>query len=198
MWISIIGPTGSGKNYIYEALKKDGFELLNFDIKMEPLFFRQIEYMMNRFKVHMRASQEKDRKDVVTIRSFYETHLVINKILHSLTMLSDADMKVLDMIYEDLTSGFHIAPPDVVVFMRTEKMNAINRQKLNKVDVPEEFFNAEIDLYEELIPRIGVPIIELDASQKSETIIKNLEFGISSIKAANLGSQSVWKREFLR
>jgi dephospho-CoA kinase len=197
MWITVLGPSGSGKNYIYEALKKDGFELFTFDVKSDEPFERQVEYLMGRFKTHMLASQVKDRKDVVTIRTFHDTHAIISQVLNRLTVLNDREMRLLDSIYQAI-SGFYIAPPDVVIYMRTEKMSAINRQKLKHVDVPEEFFNMEIDLYADFITRIGVPVIEIDASQKTEVVLKNLEFGINSIKAANLGSQTVWKKEFLR
>lgn len=197
MWIQIIGPTGSGKNYIFDALKKDGFELLAFDVKSENPFERQIEFLMNRFRVHMNASQVKDRKDVVTIRGFHDTHLVINQILEDTTVISERDNHILNMIYQNI-SGLYSPPPDVVVYMNTPKLSAINRQKLNSIEVSEEFFNREVELYADFVTRIGVPVIELDASQKMDVLLKNLDFGVSSIKAANLGSQNIWKREFLR
>jgi deoxyadenosine/deoxycytidine kinase len=197
MWIQIIGPTGSGKNFVFDALKKDGFELLTFDVKSENPFERQVEYLMNRFRLHINASQVKDRKDVVTIRGFHDTHLIINQILTELTTLNDREYRILSMIYENMF-GLYSPPPDVVVFMQTPKISALNRQKLNNIEVSEEFFNREVDLYSEFATRIGVPVIELDASQKADILLKNLDFGISSIKAANLGSQNIWKREFLR
>lgn len=202
MWIMILGPTGSGKNFVADQLKKDGYQRLDpptFGTESENVFENQLNYLMGRFRIHMKASQERDRKDVLTVRSFHDTHLVLSEVLRRTTELSDKDKKVLDTIYKNLANDdFYITPPDVVIYMRAKKMTAITRQLLRGVDVSDEFFNHEVELYEEFMPRIGSQIIELDVSLGVDDIFRNVEFGINSIKAANLGSQSIWQREFLR
>lgn len=197
----VIGPTGSGKNFVSDYLKKDGYQRLDptFESESGTLFDKQLSYLMSRFRIHMKASQIRDRKDVITLRSFHDTHLVLSEVLHRRTEINDKEKKILDVIYKNLANDdFHIPPPDVVIYMKTVKMSAITRSLLRGVDVSDDFYNHEVELYDEFVKRIGSQIIELDVSLGVDHIYQNVEFGINSIKAANLGSQTIWQRPFLR
>ena len=198
----ILGPTGSGKRVVADYMVKEGSELLEpkFDIEdSNDNFSKQLTYLMRRLEVQMRAASLRDRRDIVTIRSFFDDYEVYLKTMHDLTTLTDRDMKHFATIYENVCKMQQIAePPDIVIYMKTPKMSAMNRQALTDNLIHQDFFHKEVEYYEEFIQKIAVPIIEIDASAKPEVVKNELDYGVSSLKAARLGSQTVWRRHFFK
>jgi len=203
MWVMITGATGSGKRVIADYLIKDGFELIDpsFDVEVgDDNFSKELTYLMKRLNAQLRAASLKDRRNVVTLRSFFDTYEVMIKTAHLFTHITDKELAHLKIIYDNLiTCDQAIAPPDALVYMDTPKMAAMNRQALTGGrEVTQEFFHKEVEAYRAFVDRVAVPTINISASSKPEVMKNELDYGVNSLKAANLGSQSVWTRSFFR
>jgi thymidylate kinase len=106
--------------------------------------------------------------------------------------MSDEDLKIVKSFYDTIRDN--LSPPDLVIYMRTDQMSAKNRQLLRDVKVTDEWYNFQVQAYDELVERIRVPVITLDAAKQPGELTAELEFGLASIRSAGLRSSSVWKR----
>jgi deoxyadenosine/deoxycytidine kinase len=199
MWIAILGAPGTGKTLVAEMLSKDGFDLLDYEKpEAEKPFKKDLKHFTGRLRNQLIAAQVMNRKDVVTIRSIWDTYGIFIKASRRLQEISEDEFSIFKQIYDSFPDG-GLEPPHAVIWTRTDKMSAFNRMALRGVEINQEHFNLQLAAYEELMSEVKVPIIEIDTSQmRPEAIKKNLDFGIASLKASNLSSQSLWSRSFFR
>lgn len=199
----VLGATGTGKRVVADSLINDDFELLepNFDVAVDlDNYSKELTFFMRRLRTQLQAASLKDRRDIVTVRSFYDQHECFQRAMLDQTMITKKDFESFEIIYSNLFDAEKLSePPDAVVYMKTNKMSALNRQALTGGrDVTQDFFHREIEYYEKFVEKIAVPLIEIDAADKPDKIKNALDFGVSSLKAANLGGKSIWRRSFFR
>lgn len=195
MWIQIIGATGTGKEHVLNLIKKDGYELIGSPVVQLPenQLLQELNYAAARACWDVKAASLMERKDVVTIRSYYESRDIFVPTAFQMTQLTKAELEIFQTCYSFLDDEF-FTPPDVVLFCKATKVNALNRAAMRGVQINDDVFNKQVELYDEYVKKIRVPVIELDSLADPAHVQKNLEFGISSIKTANLSSRSIWKR----
>jgi deoxyadenosine/deoxycytidine kinase len=163
---------------------------------MDPLL-KELSFAMSRANTMIKAGKLMNRKDIVTVRSFYESRDIFIPISFEQTLINKFDVDVFNTVAGTLDDDFFI-PPHAVIYCRSDKMSALNRVALRGVEVSEFEFNRQIELYDEFAKKIRVPLIEIDVAEPPDAINRNLEFGISSIRAAALVGSSVWESSFFR
>jgi hypothetical protein len=199
MWIIASGATGTGKEHVVSLLKTQGFEnqtsIYQLPEDLSPLE-RELTLAMGRAKDMIKAGKDMNRRDVVTMRSFFESRDIFIPIAHEQTELGAQDMKLINIVSSTMDNEF-FTPPHAVIYCRSDKMSAYNRQSLRGgITVSDVIFNRQIELYDQWIAKLRVPVIEINVADSPDKISRDLEFGISSIKAANLVGSSVWDRTF--
>ena len=201
MWLMICGPTGSGKNVVAKELVKTSFDYLpSFYVETEESkFIQELEILTSRVSAQMKASTLIDRRDIYTLRSFWDSKYVYIPAGKSFDRFSPMEAKALDIVCKSFDDDA-LTPPTAVIYCKTDKMNAHNRLALQNrgVEISDEEFNLHVELYDKMIERVRVPVIEIDVSKDIAEIAKNLEFGLASLKSANLTNASVWSRTFFR
>lgn len=195
MWIQIIGATGTGKEAVLNLITKDGYEHIGWPVHQvqDNQLLQELNYAAVRARVDVKAASLMERKDIVTVRSYYESRDVFVPTAVEMTQMTKSDQQIFDTCYSFLDDDF-FTPPDVVIFCKATKINALNRAAMRGVQINDDVFNKQVQLYDEYVKKIKVPVIELDSLADPAQVQKNLEFGISSIKTANLSSRSIWKR----
>lgn len=200
MWIVVCGPTGTGKELIVKEIARGGYDLLpSFYVETEKTqFLRELAVFTRRMKTQIEASRFMERRDVVTVRTFWETRDVFVPIAKAMDRINQDEARAFELIFESMEDE-HYIPPTAVVYAKTDKMNALNRMKLNGiVGISEEEFNLQVAYYDKFIDKVRVPVIELDISLSPDEVRRNLEFGLSSLKAANLTQRTLWTRTFFK
>lgn len=187
MWISIIGPDGSGKTLISSSLKNLGFRLVGDTTSFD------VDYYYNLDKD---CSLNKNNDNIFTIGSFWDFHECKLAFQHRLYKMTDAEKKMADNLY--LERKNQVAPPTFVVYTKITKQFARDRLLLTG-DSEELLQNIDIQLqlYEDFIQRVSCPVIEVDMS-RGERVYEDLQFGIDSISATRLHEQSIWNSEMMR
>ena len=207
MWAVVTGIPGSGKNLVVDMLRKgQGFTRLedpplSHTRKPESSdrFEKELSYVMSRFRTQMTAQELIDRKDIVTVHSLWDSVFVFAKAAFVGQTLSERDFKTINSVYADLESL--LKPPTVAIHVRTGMIDAVNRTALREKEaLPSEELECLNRLYEEeFLPRVRVPLIEIDTKEQSiEDIRKSLEFSLDSIKSSGVGSASIWTSSFFR
>lgn len=200
MWIQIIGPSGSGKTLIVEHLQRNGFDLIahrSSDLVNDDAFYFELVQSSDRLKDQIKASDLMDRTDVITVRSFWDSHEVFINVAHHFQEISDYERKVFAKIYEPFIGNRALKPPHAVVYMKMPEMSAYNRMLLRNVDVDPDRYNKQVEFYHKYVEKIGIPVLEIDGSQAPDAVVKQLEFDLSSIRATN-SSGTIWQKEYLR
>jgi deoxyadenosine/deoxycytidine kinase len=199
MWIVVCGPTGSGKHFVVEALQKEGYEFLNEPVVPDPAepLETEIKFMLSRAKTQIQASKVRNRKDVITMRTFFESRDIYIPRSHELTYLNEKDMKLLNLM-SGVFADDVFDPPHVLITMKTPMWSALDRAKLRGIPLSDQEFKYQEAAYNKWLENVRVPIVEIDASKRADLILKDIEFNIASIKAAELGGSSVWQKTFFR
>lgn len=204
MWIVVCGPTGTGKELIIGDMVRSGFEIIpptppSFYVETEKTqFLQELAIFSSRFNASLEASKWMERKDVVTLRTFWESRDVFVPIARMMDKISEAESRAFQLIFNSLQDD-HYIPPTAIIYAKTDKMNALNRMKLkNKIEISEDEFNLQVEHYDKFVERVRTPVIELDISLPPDEVRKNLEFGLSSLKAANLVQRTLWTRTFFK
>lgn len=200
MWIQVIGASGSGKTLIVENLQKNGYELIGQLVPevVGDAFFRELTLSQARLKSQIQASEVMNRKDVVTVRSFWDSHEVFIPSTHHFQEISDYERSIFEQIYQPLVDTRALIPPHAVVYMKMPQMSAYNRMALRNVDINPDRYNHQAKLYEAYVERIAAPVLEIDGEQTPDLILKQLEFDLSSIKATVGSAGNIWQKEYFR
>lgn len=194
MWIQIIGATGTGKEHILKIIQKDGYEYIDAPVKTTTASLEnEMSRASARIAATVAAAKVKDRRDVVTIRSYYDSRDIFIPIAEEFTQITKSERDLFFTAYEFVDNDF-FTPPDVVVYCRATKINAINRAAMRGVEINDDVYNRQAELYAEYVKKIRVPVIELDSLGSPVDVGRNLEFGLASIKAANLSGRSIWEK----
>lgn len=199
MWITIIGPGGSAKNVVADLLVKERFEDLRQPFTPKPdLFVTELEAACLRLETQLKASSYMERRDVVTVRSFWDSNEVYIPITHERLEISPYEKEVLRAYYIALTRDARsLTPPHAVIYMKTTQMAASDRMKLRGFEPNADRLKRELELYEAMSLRVKVPLLEVDGTKSPEVIKHDLEFQIASLKVSNL-SGGIWQKEFFR
>jgi deoxyadenosine/deoxycytidine kinase len=196
----ICGASGTGKYEIAKWAEADGFELIDEKVELDQgrPFVSEINFATSRLISQLRAAQLMNRKNIVTIRSFWDSAEVFLPILEANVGLSKDERDIFDMIKNAMYAPGVLPPPSIVVMAKTSKMNAFDRMNLRGVTIDQEHYNQQLDFYERMAEKIAAPLIELNMDEKVEIQKKNFDYGMASIRAANLSAQSLWQKSFFR
>lgn len=198
MWVSIVGACGTGKHSVLKMLEKDGYEFIptNSPAEIAPGFDLEFSHACERLRVQVQAQKIMNKKNVVTVHTFWETQDVYVPIAlkkDQLTYIEVARLTLMHNTFKEI-----LEPPHAMIYIQSEKMNAFNRMSLRQQTVSQDDFNEQIRLFDEFVKKIRIPVVEIDGNRTPDQIKKDLEFGVASLKASTVGSQSFWNREFFR
>src|SRR3990172_8434804 len=197
MWISITGMPGSSKSLALEFLQKEEFQFLQHlpPTGLPNMASFEGNYLDLRIRTQFLAQRDKNRKDLVTIRTAWDScHVFIplQEQMERLTKEEANNLRARFQCYADL-----LEPPSVVVVMKTDRQSIMNKLKMNDQLITDVEFKILESLYENFTQKIKVPIIELDTSQPQEILQNNLIFGISSIRSSRSDGDTIWRKEFI-
>jgi len=198
MWIAISGTPGSGKNFISETLVRNSYEFIE-----DPTFSQEglsqidieLRFSWARLRTQLDAYDLINRKNIVTHKTFWDSKVFV-ELAYRFEKISQKEFSLFNFFYDQIKD--RLQPPNALIWMKTPRMNAYNRMLLRtgEVQMNDLEFSALQDLYEKFVSDVKIPVIEIDANQKTEELKKELEFGLSSIQATRGDSHSVWKRRF--
>lgn len=197
MWIMIIGAPGTGKHLVADFLSRQGYEHIDSPIVREgDEFLTHVRYSMSKLRNQLKASLMKDRANVFTIGSYWDSHLVFSALLKRFEILTDRQKTILDEIYSAYQEPGSLQPPNSVVYTTSTTTLSMDRIKLRGSDFRPEVHAECVKLFSEMMERVKTPKIEVEMAQDPDSIFKSVEFGINSMRAMNLTSGSVWNKEF--
>jgi deoxyadenosine/deoxycytidine kinase len=195
MWLMVYGGAGTAKHVVVDLLVKRGYEYLK---SPEPSsldeFGRQLEYLVGRARQHLRAHQLMGRRDVLTVRSPFDTFEVYTKMLHDQQKITDEQFNYLKVIYDGLFSSFE--PPHAAVWCHASSINALSRIQLREQPVDQNEFNEQLVRYKAFYNMVKVPQIEWNLDLPLEILLKDFEFNIASLRTTSVASQTLWQRSF--
>jgi len=198
MWIQIIGPAGSGKGMVTDILKGEGYEDLTTPlVDNSDIFIQELTISQDRLKSQLLAAEVMSRKDVFTVRSFWDSHEVMIPVARSFEQINDFEMEVFSRIYGTFKGTRFLIPPNAVIYMKMPLMSAYNRMLLRNVDINQDQYNAQVAAYDEYAKRICIPVLEIDGSAVPEKIKRELDFNIASVKSTH-SSGNIWQKEYMR
>jgi len=173
MFLTVYGATGTGKNSVLEMLTRRGFEILKCKhFAAATPYLTQLKYLTERIRVHLEAQKVANRRDVVTIRTPFDTHRVYSKVLLEMEQISQSEFDQLAIIADTINPA--LDPPHACIWTYTSAMTAMNRMSLRNANIDQSQFNAELKAYSEFAPIVRIPQVEVDFAQ------------------------SLWKKEMLR
>lgn len=199
MWAIVLGHPGSGKNVVKDMLVKEEFEFFHnkFDCDISSPLGYEISVSMSLFKTQIQASDLMSRRNIVTVGSFWsgmEIHVPLNK---EMLELSDYDYAILNKVYDGVKDG--LKAPDCVIFCSASNLQAsLDRITMRNQLIQQEKLSLSRELYKKFAEKIKVPLISIDATLSQENVQKDLNYGITSIKAANLSGKTIWERRMFR
>jgi len=205
MWITISGATGSGKNFAARILDDIGYKridsLADTDLSLEKNFPAELRRYTARLNDQLTASKLASREDVYTIRSFWDSVEVSSNAALDLEIITKEEHRCIDLIYGAFNRGELLLAPQALIYMKATKIDSLNRMALNPNNLLNEpYYNREVFHLDKMVEKVAVPVVEVEISKNSiEMIKKNLEFGLNSLRAANLyRSSGVWDRGFFK
>lgn len=195
MWVMIIGHPGSGKNVVKDILTKDEFEYFECEkVLMTDSFDHEVSLAMSRLKTHQEASRFMTRKNIVTIHSVWTSFEVHIPHAKDYDEISEHQSLILQKIYDGVLNG--LKAPDCVVSCHASTVQmSVDRIKMRGSNIDHNRLEHLRTLYQKFFSKIKIPLIEIDATLSQEVVQKNINFAISSIKAANLGGKTIWERD---
>lgn len=194
MWVLVTGAPGTAKGYACDLLQKEGFLYLQEPPTVEESGFDcELGHIFRRLKVQLQAQQTQSRKDIVTVRSFWDCELYLKTALYT-DQLTELQFTQLSGHVKSLAEL--LTPPAAVIFMRADKMVSYDRVLLKSGVTPhDDEFNKLRELYEDFAARIKIPLVDIDASDRPEDIKESLIFNLSSLRLTRAADSGLWKRE---
>jgi deoxyadenosine/deoxycytidine kinase len=197
MFLAVYGATGTGKNTILDLLIKRGYEYLECKpiLPSGSFFSDQLAYQAERLRVHLEAQKLANRRDVVTLHTPYDTHAVFSKLLFNQERITERELGYLDLVSCVDTA---LDPPHASIYCYTSTMTAMNRLALRHKDIDQDSFNAQLALYRAFSERVRIPQVECNFDESMDTIQKDFDFNIASLKTTTVTAQSLWRRSFFK
>lgn len=198
MWIELLGASGTGKHSIAKILKQDGYEVIeskkpSTDI---PSFETEYDFLVGRLRAQLQAQAIKNRKNVITVHSIFESEHVFLPIAQELAAITEAQRDHLVKLTDEIKDL--IEPPNAVIWSHVEPIQAFSRMSMRGVRIDQTKFNREIALFETLARKIRVPLVEIDTGVDFENWKKNLEFSVASLRTTSVSGTTMWRQEYLR
>jgi hypothetical protein len=189
MFLLMSGAEGSCKQQVAKAFEKDGYTTLSLDAVLPS---DEFEILQKRIDLHREAEKLSKRKNIVMIRSPYESVYVYGRLKLQNNQLSKKDYERL----EDQLNHADLQPPDMMVYLyHSAKMSAFNRMLLCNQDPVEEDYDDICSLYNEIVDRVKIPLVKCDVSQNFDTVLKDLDFSIAAVRSIRLDMSSIYKKE---
>jgi len=195
MWLAIIGGVGTCKKAVANNLSTDGgFTHRITDVeKGRDVFEDQFQYLLARYKDCNTIKRLGSDQDLLTVRSFWDTHKVFTEFYKQRHMINNRQYVLLTQLYEAMAD--EVSPPQGFIYLKTKMIPAHSRVSLAGGDRrSDEEIKMISDLYEQYVLSIRVPVIEVDASRPFDQVIDEITFGLDSIKTSFSFDQSVWQR----
>lgn len=191
MWISIIGASSTGKEFVANTLKKRDFTTVSLD---NSIIKTEQDFIISKLLSQFHAQNVMFDKDIFTIRTVWDSFNVMSKCYLELEKITQAEFESAERYYNTIQSLDILTPPNMVIFTRMEKKDIQNRTLLHGRSPDDREISKQIEMYEEFISNVRVPKIELDMSRRADEIIEELNFGIDSVKSMVLTQKTIWKR----
>lgn len=198
MWIVVTGGVSTGKKLVVDHFLREGFEHLHEEVKPgDSPFETEAHYMLSRAKLQVQASRSRERKDIITTRTVFDSRDIFIPRAFDSTILSERDynlLKLMSEIYDD--NAFQ--PPHAVVMMTTPLRAQMDLAKLKGRELMDTDAIYQQAAYKKFQERIRVPVIEIDASKRADLISQDISFYMNSLKSSALGGGSVWQKTFFK
>jgi thymidylate kinase len=200
MWVSIIGADGSGKRAVADHLitnhrYKDCSFVPN---PSNTSLQKELEILNKRMEQHHVAHKEAVFENALTIRSAIDSVDFFPEYLLKTHRISKSDYDLIRLFRSYVLDRLPL--PDCVIFLEIDKINSHNRSKLKNPDtnITDEEINLQSEIYQEIADEIGIPLIRATMAQDFKDVLNEIDFGLSSIRAANLSQRSIFRRDFYR
>lgn len=191
MLLLISGPEGSCKQQVSKSFEMDGYVVLSLDMSLFGAL-DESEILKKRIELHREAQELSRRKDVVMIRSPYESVYIYARLAVQKNLLFEQEYQKL----EEQLKNADLQPPDLMVYLyHSTKMNAFNRMLLSSQEPCEEDYDEVCRLYEEMVSRVKIPLVKCDVSQHFDVVLKDLDFSVSSVRSTRLDVSTIYKKE---
>jgi deoxyadenosine/deoxycytidine kinase len=201
MWIVIIGGIGTCKAAVADYLSKRR-EYRQVSSVYSPIpkecldgkFVEQIDYLMARYKDGHSCKKLSVDEDLISIRSFWDTHRVFSEFYFRRHMIRPDNYAVLNRLYKELAE--EISAPNGFIYLKNSLMSSQLRTQLTgKLD---RFQDEEVEmiagLYEAFAKEIRVPVVEVDVNRPFDEVCDEVIFGLDSIQTTFSLNQSIWER----
>lgn len=198
MWVTIMGVDGSGKNAVAEHLiSNHGYK--NLSVTHEGNGFRaELKTLSLRMESHHLAHNQGNFDNSLTIRSAIDSMDFYPEYLLRTLQIKKEEYEDLRILRSYVLK--RLPTPDCAIFLEIDKINAHNRTLLknNNQTLTDEEINLQSEIYEEIANEIAIPLIRVSMNVDFLLVLNEIDFGLSSIRASNLQSRSIFKREFYR
>ena len=200
MWLALIGAPTCKQMVLNDLLRRTNFKSIevNFprydSIRPESAHLNLLD---QHFRINLEAQNRMGSEDIITVGSFWTQQLVYAQSLRDTSMIEEFDLEYSKGLYERLATK--LTPPSYFIYFRASHLTVRDRINLKtEEDQREDWVNAVIKHHEELVPRIRVPVVEVDASATYEKIWNDMEFEIDQMKTTRLSDATLWTRTMFR
>jgi hypothetical protein len=151
-----------------------------------------------RFDMHFEAYRRSDFDDFVSVRSAFDSLDFYPEFFLKTERISRTQFRELRALRDFALNNLPV--PDCVIFIEVGSLNAISRMKIRnlKSDLSDEELNIQSEIYSKIADQIAIPLIRVDINQNYDDLIREIDFGLNSIRAANLSNRTIFKRDYYR
>ncbi len=194
MWTVVYGAAGTGKHEIIQTLVKKGFTEMKTDpVPDDHSFASQLSYLTQRIRLHIEIQKIMNKKDIVTLRSVYDTHEVFSRLMLTTERITQPEFDTLEIIYRALYKA--LEPPHAAVFCHCGTLTAIDRMSLRGKTLPQGEWDQQRLAYKTFSERVKIPQVEVNFSLDMGLIRQEFEFNFASLKTTAVTNQSLWAKE---
>jgi len=199
MWIALCGPTGTSKQKIVEYLKKD-FEFEKYEFPIEenlPAFDKILTLLIKHQERQFRIHEDMKDSSILTVRSIWDVSEVFSKVMFKRQEISKEQYNWITKYVSAVTDC--LKPPSAIIYMKpVSKMASYNRILMKEGEVDQTLFDLMAEAYEEFMGKLGIPVVEIDHGSYIDEILKQIEYGVSSLKTSALTEDSIWTRRMFK
>ena len=198
MWVAVTGSVGVCKNKVIEyltTLKKYDHRSLGDPCKRLTRLSEELDWMGNRILLQQSFERDIDRANIVTNRSAWDSLMFVN-VAYKLKEISEEDYEAFRVVYDKFTQ--ELTPPHMVIYLKSNYINATNRMQLQGESPNMDFVVALTKEYEEIMPWVRVPVIEIDVEERIDPVLEEVQYGLDNLSTTKLDLKSVWDRTFFK
>jgi len=200
MWVCVMGAFNTAKEVVVKELQHQEFRWINNPVEIGPEdsdAMIESKYAMKRIRDHLDAVRVMNKENVFTVHSLLSIEPIGVAALKS-ERINSVDLNILLAIKDGCLSCDSFVPPHCVIYTKLERRDIQNRILLKGGQiVKEKEVLDQIEKYEELMPQVKAPLIELDMSKNPDQVKKDLQFSLDSIRSAGLHQSTIWKKRFV-